>query len=107
MSRLNPWQYANQIIRVVDVYGRRCWLDKAGYDNDAKPYIHICRYDGMRRINTPAGEDNHNIMHQDNIARVLQNRDTGEATQAIDTQKCVDTTCPYRRTMWGQDNKPH
>ncbi len=81
MTRLNPWQYADAIIRVADVYGRRLWIDKKGYDNPKQTFIPICRHDGMRRINTPAGEDGHNILHRDNIAKVLQTKNTGVSAQ--------------------------
>ncbi len=81
MTRLNPWQYADAIVRIVDVYGRRCWVDKAGLDNPKQILIPLCRKDGMRRSNTKAGDDGLNLLHRDNIAHVLQTKNTGVSAQ--------------------------
>lgn len=78
MKRLNPWQYANAIVRIVDVYGHRRWIDKAKYDDHKRALIPICRHDGMYRSNTKAGEDGNNLLHRDNIAKVLHTKETAQ-----------------------------
>jgi hypothetical protein len=71
----NTYMYEPSITRVRDVYGRFSWVATRQLVNEPdRIMLHICNGKGVRRVDTPAGKDNLNMLHRKNIASVLRER---------------------------------
>jgi hypothetical protein len=70
----NTYLYETSITRVRDVYGHFLWVATRQLVNADRVMLHICNGKGVRRVDTPAGKDNLNMLRRENIAEVLRER---------------------------------
>jgi len=63
-----------RVTRVLDVYGKRHWVATRHLENKEKIMLAICNGKGEHRCNTRAGDDGMNMLHRDNIKKILQMR---------------------------------
>lgn len=68
---VNLYMYESPVVRVVDRWGRRLYVPKRYLESPLKVMLPICRKDGLRRSYTPAGKDGLNMIHRENIERIL------------------------------------